>query len=366
MARIVLGIGTSHSVVLSLPGQHWQSYGDRDRVREELIFPPEGIQIPFDEALRSHVPQTIRDRLGDPQTHAEQYDRCQRALDHLAQLLAAAAPDITVIISDDQDEWFYDSNMPAFAVYWGDRVPLVPVELPPDSSDITRQAWSGYGDVALEVPVASRLARHLIEELMDHGFDLTRMSYVEPEYGGQVARRYPSASGEWTHTHRTKARRQGLPHGFSFIVKRLLGNRPRAIVPVIQNTCYPPNNVRPARCYDFGLAIAEAIEAWPEDARVAVVGSGGLSHWIVDEEIDVLLLRALQEGDSETLRTLPRNRLYSGTSESLNWVTLGGAMAKASLTPRLIDYVPVYRTEAGTGGGLAFMEWGDAAPESAG
>ena len=357
MARIVLGIGTSHSTVLSLPGQHWQSYGDRDRIREELIFPPEGIRISFDEALRSHVPQAIQDRAGDTRVHAEQFDRCQRAIDQLAGLLAAAAPDITVIISDDQDEWFYDSNMPAFAVYWGDSVPLHPVELPPGSSAVTRQAWSGYGDVSLEVPVASGLARHLIEALMDGGFDLAHMSYVEAEYGGQVARRYPSANGEWTHTQKTQPHRQGLPHGFSFVVKRLFGNKPSPIVPVIQNTCYPPNNVRPARCYDFGLAIAKIVTAWSEDVRVAIVGSGGLSHWIVDEEIDRQLLQALQDGDGEALRSLPRHRLYSGTSESLNWVTLGGVMAGTQLTPRLLDYVPVYRTEAGTGGGLAFMGW---------
>jgi hypothetical protein len=364
MARIVLGIGTSHSTVLSLPGQLWPTYAERDRGREELVFPPEGIRMSFDEALRSQVPQAIQDRVGDARTFDDQSDRCQRALDRLAGLLAAAAPDITVIISDDQDEWFYDSNMPAFAVYWGDSAPLYPVELPADSSEVNRQAWLGYGDVRLDVPVASGLARHLIETLMD-SFDLAQMNYVEPEYGGQVSRRYPSASGEWTYTLKTDAHQQGLPHGFSFVVKRLFANKPTAIVPVIQNTCYPPNNVRPARCYDFGLAIARAIKAWPEDARVAVVGSGGLSHWIVDEEIDAQLLRALQDSDAEALRSLPRNRLYSGTSESLNWVTLGGVMAYAGLRPWLVDYVPVYRTEGGTGGGLAFMAWGEDQPSDA-
>ncbi len=357
MARIVLGIGTSHSTILSLPADLWQSYGDRDRTREELVFPPDGIRIAFDEAVRRYVPRTVQDRVGDPAVFAGQFARCQSALNQLEDLLATAAPDITIIISDDQDEWFYDSNMPAFAIYWGDTVPVVPVELPPDAPDMMRQAWSGYGDVPLDVQVASGLARHLIESLMDRAFDLAHMSYLEPEYGGRVSRRYPSASGEWTYALETKAHPQGLPHGFSFIVKRLFRNSPPAIVPVIQNTCYPPNNVRPGRCYDFGLAIADAVSSWPEDARVAVVASGGLSHWIVDEEIDRLLLRALQDGDDETLRSLPRNRLYSGTSESLNWVTLGGVMAGGGLKPTLIDYVPVYRTEAGTGGGLAFMGW---------
>ena len=129
------------------------------------------------------------------------------------------------------------------------------------------------------------------------------------------------------------------------------------IVPVFQNTCYPPNHVSPARAYDFGTAIGAAIEAWDRDARVAVVASGGLSHFVVDEEVDRTILRALSDRDADTLRSLPRHRLYSATSESLNWVALGGAMAGTGLAMDLVDYTPVYRTEAGTGGGWAFALW---------
>jgi hypothetical protein len=49
--------------------------------------------------------------------------------------------------------------------------------------------------------------------------------------------------------------------------------------------------------------------------------------------------------------------LYSATSESLNWVALGGVMQHAPLQPELVDYVPVYRSPAGTGGGWCFMRW---------
>ena len=155
----------------------------------------------------------------------------------------------------------------------------------------------------------------------------------------------------------TKARRQGLPHGFAFVVKRLLENRPPAILPVFQNTCYPPNQIRPGRSYDFGCAIAGAIESWTEDARVAVVASGGLSHFVVDEEFDRTLLRALVDKDEVTLRELPRHRLFSATSESLNWVAAAGALAGTPRVAEVVDYVPVYRTEAGTGGGWAFVRW---------
>mgnify|MGYP001193750046 CR=1 FL=1 len=44
-------------------------------------------------------------------------------------------------------------------------------------------------------------------------------------------------------------------------------------------------------------------------------------------------------------------------SEMLNWVTLGGVMHEQGLDYELIDYVPVTRTPAGTGGGWGFAQW---------
>jgi hypothetical protein len=78
---------------------------------------------------------------------------------------------------------------------------------------------------------------------------------------------------------------------------------------------------------------------------------------VVDEEFDQLLLDALARKDDAALRALPRHRMYSATSESLNWVTLGGAVHGTDLTMELLDYVPVYRSAAGTGGGWAFARW---------
>ena len=58
------------------------------------------------------------------------------------------------------------------------------------------------------------------------------------------------------------------------------------IVPVFINTYFAPNQPPPARCHALGQAIRTAIESFPGDARVGVVGSGGLSHFAVDEEFD--------------------------------------------------------------------------------
>jgi 3-O-methylgallate 3,4-dioxygenase len=61
--------------------------------------------------------------------------------------------------------------------------------------------------------------------------------------------------------------------------------------------------------------------------------------------------------DGQTLQTLPKERLFSATSESLNWVALGGVFGKEPHDFELLDYVPVYRTPANTGGGWAFGRW---------
>src|SRR5215469_4031476 len=117
--------------------------------------------------------------------------------------------------------------MPRFAVYWGDSVPLMPRPTPEGAPQMAAMIASGYGDVALDVPVASRFGRFLVEYLCDHDFDPAHFNYLQQPYGGKVARRYPTPDGELRSVRETRQRDQGLPHGFSFIVKRLYNNQPR-------------------------------------------------------------------------------------------------------------------------------------------
>ena len=77
----------------------------------------------------------------------------------------------------------------------------------------------------------------------------------------------------------------------------------------------------------------------------------------MDEELDRGLLDALERNDAAALRSTPRHRLHSAASETLNWVALGGAMHRTNLKMERLDYVPVYRTPAATGGGWAFARW---------
>jgi 3-O-methylgallate 3,4-dioxygenase len=123
------------------------------------------------------------------------------------------------------------------------------------------------------------------------------------------------------------------------------------------NTFYPPNQPPAARCYAFGRALGRAIASWPEDIDVAVIASGGLTHFVLDESFDRKVLEAMQAGDQTTLTSLPEEMFQAGTSEIKNWIVAAGMMAEAGLTMKLIDYVPCYRSEAGTGSAMGFAQW---------
>src|SRR5262245_13249942 len=116
MAQIVLGLATSHTPMLALSADLWGSYAQRDQENPELAFPPAGLVMPYWECLAAVAPE-IRAKHQGAAVYPSQSDACQRALDVLAASLREAQPDMTIVITDDQDEWFFEDNMPALAVY---------------------------------------------------------------------------------------------------------------------------------------------------------------------------------------------------------------------------------------------------------
>src|SRR6185295_13356693 len=116
MAEIVLGIGTSHTPLLSLQPELWLTYAESDYRNPELAFPPHGWVMPFDEGVE-YVSPEMREKFKGAEPFPAQAAAFQRALNTLASTLQSARPDVTVIISDDQDEWFFEHNMPRFAIY---------------------------------------------------------------------------------------------------------------------------------------------------------------------------------------------------------------------------------------------------------
>ena len=348
MAEIVLGIGSSHSPMLSLPVEMWPMFAERDKGNPMLTSIPEGEVLTYEELLERTDPSIAKGIT--PEKFQAQHAACQSAITTLEKTLAEANPDVVVIIGDDQEELFFDDNMPLFAVYWGDSMRLIPRghDAPPNTI-LGASAW-GYGDVEMDVPVDAELGLHLIQRLIEDDFDIAQCRYLNDEYGGTVG-----PSGYIGSNLVTEKHKQGMPHAYAYVVKRMMNGKTIPIVPVIQNTFYPPNQPSPRRCYALGKSISRAIEAWDSNKRVAVVASGGLSHFTVDEELDWMALNGMKNKDGDALSSLPRHRLNSGHSEILNWVTAAGALEHLDM--ELVDYLPVYRSPAGTGGGWGFARW---------
>ena len=99
----------------------------------------------------------------------------------------------------------------------------------------------------------------------------------------------------------------------------------------------------------------ELIEGYPEDLRIGVLASGGLSHFVVDEPLDHAVIDALKRKDLDSLARLDPRHLKAGSSEIRNWIVVASAATHLDL--KWISYTPSYRTPAGTGIGLGFASW---------
>jgi len=330
MSRIVLGIGTSHSPMLAMTPEMWVERA-RDDARRSAIQLGDGRVVSYAELAAETGNRHAA--MATLETFRLQAASAQQALDRLAVELAAADPDIVVVIGDDQDELFKLEHMPALAIFYGEKIVMHPHGEAVDTlPEWHRQALKGYSQDKANVHLgAPEYARSLIDGLLDKGVDVGASSSV------------------------SNPLQAGFGHAFGFINQRLLKGRPVPVVPVMLNTYFAPNVLRPWRCHDIGRLLREVIEAIPGDQRIAIIASGGLSHFATDEALDRLVLSALQANAAEPLRTLPVNALRSGSSEILNWVMAGGALE--GLRNQWVDYIPVYRTAAGTGVGLAFTVW---------
>ena len=116
--------------------------------------------------------------------------------------------------------------------------------------------------------------------------------------------------------------------------------------------------VLPARrSYDFGLQVGEAIRSWDSDMKVVVFGSGGMSHFCIDEAWDKKFMDAMVCGDIAYLKSIPLDELQAGNSEMKTWISLAAVMEPMNMDFHEIDYVPCYRSLAGTGTAQGFYYW---------
>jgi len=349
MAKIVGGFASSHSPLMSLTGELWAVHAQNDLRNRELITVPEGKRVTYDELLGQADPGIAK--VVNVETFNRRAESIQKGLDELDRRFGQTDMDVVVMFGDDQSEFFFEDNYPTINVYWGESIKVVPRPITDDMNEARKVSSRAYGTEEKDWPVDSELGLHVIESLMDEDFDIAQSRYLKDAYGGSIG----PATWYLDHKRETAPRPFGLPHAFGFPVARWFHGKTVPVLPITINTCYPPNWISPRRAYALGCAVRRAVESWKGDKKVAFACSGGLSHFVVDEELDRISLKALQEANGEVLTSLPRHRLQSATTEILNWVATQGAMGDTRM--ETITYEPGYRTPAGTGCGCAVGHW---------
>lgn len=330
MAKIVLGIGTSHSPLLVLGGTEWE-FRSQDDKRNKSLNTLDGRKISYEELVAERGEPYQKE--SDPARFPELAARAEKALDQLSAALKEARPDVVLVVGDDQGELFGSDNQPAISIFHGEEMIMKPFEhlsgMPPWAGE---EFWAGYRmDLPHRYPAASQLGLDLVHGLIRQGVDVASSDRVSD----------PAV--------------RGFGHAFGFVLQRLMQELSIPMLPVLLNTYFPPNTPTAARCYEIGTKVQAALASSSSDARVAVIASGGLSHFLCEEAFDRALIEAFKKHDIGCLATVAQEAMTSGSSEVRNWISVAGMVSH--LKADFVEYIPVYRTAAGTGIGLGFMTW---------
>jgi hypothetical protein len=315
MAELVLGMGTSHSLIKD--PSYWLHRGDS----AERFLRGRGLdlqQVPTRPELKSRL--TL-------EQSTEDFERCNAAVKALGDVLEDANVDTLLVVTNLHGTPRDDFQV-IFGIYTGDSLPVS--QLPNGDEAAGREPGAPLPEWATHPqPADPALARYVLDALIEDGFDVACMDHYKDG--------------------------TGIGHEHTVLYEDYI-RKETALVP-FQLSRYLPNQATSARCYALGQALRRAIDSWESDKRVAIVASGGLSHQIVDEELDQDVISALLEKDRDLLCSLPRDRLnvLPGTAETLNWVTVAGATEDKQMT--LLGYVPSYWSMYGTGHGFTFAYW---------
>lgn len=180
--------------------------------------------------VSSHAPGiTGRGSMAD----AAKRDAFYAAYRHMGEQLAATQPDVLIVVAAEHFANFFMNNMPSFAIGMADHFEG-PIEDP---------TWLGIPRT--RIPGAATLAEKLIREIMQ----TVDVAFCE----------------EWKFDH-------GIMVPLSFLTPKF----DLPIIPVNIN-CQGPPLTPLHRAWAFGEALRRAADSVPQ--RIAVVGTGGISHW---------------------------------------------------------------------------------------
>src|SRR5947199_1738618 len=173
MTKIVLGLGTSHTPMLLACDKTLARFVETDqKIRHR---DKEGRPVTYGDLLEKADPKLAH--MVAPEHLVARQNVARAAIEHVAQSLASAKVDALIVMGDDQNESYKEDCRPAFAIYYGDTIRNSNEQHEeyrkrfPEWYVQNRQAF--FEDNApREYPVHGKLATHLIETLMDAGFDL--------------------------------------------------------------------------------------------------------------------------------------------------------------------------------------------------
>jgi aromatic ring-opening dioxygenase catalytic subunit (LigB family) len=238
--------------------------------------------------------------------------------DEVGRRLRSCRPDLLVVVSPDHWVNFFISNLPAVCIGIGDEH-----DGPPEpfmQKVFPHQRLKGH----------AAFGRHLLDTALASDFE-------------------PALS------HRLR-----LDHGTCIPLWRIGVDLALPIVPIIVNDLEAPMpSIR--RCLAWGRLLRRAIASYPEPLRVAVLGTGGLSHSIgestmgwIDEAFDQACIGHFRDGDEERLAAFLEDalpRTGNGAHEIRDWVVAHGTAGSRGF--ELIDYFPSPPTLVGAG----FAAW---------
>ncbi len=253
-------------------------------------------------ACASHAGGQLRVQTAAGQDQ-ERIDRVYAGWAQLRQSLEAAGPDVLIVVGTDHFQTFSYDLMPVFAIGRGEA----------------SWTWGEFGTGVTQVPGLPRLADAIHADLVHDGFDLASSAEMR------------------------------IDHAYSCPLAFLAPEDSIPTVPLFVNSFVPP--LPPlARCRALGVALRAAIERQQIARRVAIVGTGGISHWIgvpqtgrINPQFDRRFLSDFEAPDLSALDALDDQTLVRdggpGAGELRCWmVTLGAA---GSLGARTLVYEPV-------------------------
>lgn len=212
----------------------------------------------------------------------------------VAQWLQAQEVDTLVLFYNDHASAFFFDLYPTFSVGIGEQFAVA------DEGAGQRPLPPIRGDLDLQI--------HIAESLVNDEFDIATFQDRPLDHG--CASPLPLL---WPHA-------QGWPG---------------RVVPIAINVLQFPLPTA-ARCWKLGQAVRRAVESFPGSRRVAIVGTGGLSHQVHgertgfnNEEWDQQFLELLQHDPQALTRMTHADYMRLGGAESVEqimWLAMRGAM----------------------------------------